>query len=179
MPDLGRVVVERSFDEATAFADVQRAEQAVAWCLEQHDVHFRRSYLSLDGRSMVCLYDAPDAESIRTTQRKGGLPFARIWAATELPGPSGETETPPGLSTVIVERDLPEGMTLDFVRAMMASPGSCFELHRAVLLTSHLSHDTRRMVCAFSAPDAEAVRRASTVAGHPFTRAWTATLHLP
>ncbi len=173
-----RVVVERSFDEAKAFDELQRAEDAVAWCLEQHDVHFRRSYLSLDGRSMVCLYDAPDAESVRVTQRKGGLPFTRIWPATELPA-SDRSVSPPGYSTVIVERDLPAGMTLEQIRAMVAARDPCFDLHRAELLVSHVSHDVHRMVCVFSAPDAESVRRANTQAKQPMSRAWTATVHGP
>lgn len=172
-----RVVVERAFDEAKLFDELQRAEDAVAWCLEQHEVKFTRSYLSLDGRSMVCLYDAPDAEAVRETQRRGGLPFTRAWTATELTGTGHAYAAPPGFSTVVVERELPAGVTLEQIRALVASPDACFHLHRATLLASHVARDARRMVCVYSAPDAESVRRANVQARQPVSRAWAATAH--
>ena len=29
---------------------------------------------------MLCLYEAPDAESVRQAQREAGVPFERAWA---------------------------------------------------------------------------------------------------
>lgn len=80
---------------------------------------------------------------------------------------------------MIVERDLPEEMTVARIRAMFADRDPCFELHRAELLTSFIARDARRTVCVFSAPDAEAVRRANAQARQPYVRAWTATMHEP
>ena len=74
------VVVERTFDEAVDLADIQAMEDAVSWCLEQHRVEFVRSLFSNDNKRMLCLYRAPDAESVRRTQEQGGLPFDSIWA---------------------------------------------------------------------------------------------------
>ena len=31
---------------------------------------------------MICLYEAPDAESVRHVQRQTGMPVQRIWAAS-------------------------------------------------------------------------------------------------
>ena len=73
------VVVERSFDDAVALADVQALEDAVSWCLEQYRVTFVRTVFSSDRKRMLCMYRAPDAESVRRTQVQGGLPFDRIW----------------------------------------------------------------------------------------------------
>ncbi len=75
------VVVERAFAEPVAFAAVQAQEDAGAWCLDQHGVRFLRSYFALDRRRMICLYAAPDAESVRTVQRQVGLPHERVWNA--------------------------------------------------------------------------------------------------
>lgn len=30
---------------------------------------------------MVCIYAAPDAESVRSAQRQAGMPFETVWAA--------------------------------------------------------------------------------------------------
>ena len=78
---MSRVIVERSLEDAPNFEAVQAMEDAVAWCLEEHRVQFIRSYFSKDRKTMVCEYEAPDAESVRVVQRTGNLPFERIWTA--------------------------------------------------------------------------------------------------
>ena len=75
------VIVERSFSEPLEFAQLQALEERFAWCLEQHDVRFLHTYLSKDGRRMVCVYQAPDAEAVRKSQRQAGLPFDQVWTA--------------------------------------------------------------------------------------------------
>jgi len=76
------IIVERAFDEPQRFEELQAIEERHAWCLEQYGVVFQRSYLSADGLRMVCLYEGPDAESVRQVNRQAGLPFERVWATT-------------------------------------------------------------------------------------------------
>lgn len=85
------VIVEREFPEPVTFDEVQEAENHNVWCLELHRVQFVRTYFSADRRRMICLYEAPDAESVRLAQEKAGLPFVRIWTTTvhELPEDTG------------------------------------------------------------------------------------------
>ena len=78
------VVVERSFDAPQAFERVHALEEAKAWCLEQHRVRWVRSYLSGDGRRMLCLYRAPDAESVRLAQREASLDFDVLWSCERI-----------------------------------------------------------------------------------------------
>ena len=73
------VVVERSFDQTADLEQIQALEDAVAWCLEEYRVQFVRTVFSSDHRRMLCLYRAPDAESVRRTQEQGNLPFDSIW----------------------------------------------------------------------------------------------------
>ncbi|WP_448207168.1 nickel-binding protein [Azospirillum sp. sgz302134] len=75
------VVVERSFAEPIGFDDVQAAEDRGAWCLSVNRVEFLASWLALDGRRMICLYDAPDADTVVRTNTRLGLPFDRVWSA--------------------------------------------------------------------------------------------------
>ena len=65
--------------------------QDASWCFEQHSVRLVRSVLSLDGRRMICLFQAPDAESVRVANRIAGLPFDRVWTASVIE-PSGGGE---------------------------------------------------------------------------------------
>lgn len=172
------IVVERSFDEKMDFESLQATETRASWCLERHNVRPVDSYVSLDGRSMVCLYTAPDAESVRETQRTGGLPFTRAWSCTLLTT-TGARAARAGLSTVVVEREISTEISEADLARMVGESGPCFETNGVELLTSHCSKDLKRVICIFAAPDAEAVRRANREAGAPFTRAWTATHHEP
>lgn len=74
------VLVTRSFDEPVRIEDVQALEDAGGGCLETHRVKFVRSFFSLDRKRMICLYQAPDAESVRSAQRQAGMPVDRVWA---------------------------------------------------------------------------------------------------
>jgi hypothetical protein len=97
-PNLGRfdadsanVMVRRAFAQAVALEDIQAREDAGAWCLAARQVKFVRSYFSLDRRRMLCLYRAPDAESVREAQRQAYMPVEDVWAFTALlPTASGQ-----------------------------------------------------------------------------------------
>lgn len=78
---MSRVIVERKLAEQADFDELQAQEDAVAWCLEQYRIKFVRSYFSKDRSRMICEYDAPDAEAVRTVQQTSGLPYERIWTA--------------------------------------------------------------------------------------------------
>jgi Nickel responsive protein SCO4226-like len=76
------VLVERRFDAPVALADIQAIEDAGASCLEMHQVSFLRTFFSADRKRMICLYRAPDAESVRIAQREAKMPVEDVWAFT-------------------------------------------------------------------------------------------------
>ena len=73
------VVVERSFEKAVELDELQAIEDAGADDPEMRRVRFLRALLSRDRRRMLCLYEAPDSESIRDAQREARLPFDTVW----------------------------------------------------------------------------------------------------
>lgn len=77
---MARVIVEREFAEPVSFEEMAEREKAGAWCLAQHHVEYVKTYLSKDRRRMICVYEAPDAESVRIAQTKANMPFTRVWA---------------------------------------------------------------------------------------------------
>lgn len=77
---LATVVVERRFEAPASMDELQAREDAASWCLEQHRVEFVRSFFSTDKKTMICLYRAPDAESVRLAQGQANMPFDSIWA---------------------------------------------------------------------------------------------------
>ena len=172
------VIVKRSFEEPVAMADLEARADAVAWCFQQHGVQVLRSYFAIDRRTMISLYRAPDAEAVRETQRRAGLPVTSIWTAVVI----GNVEVPavsPPRTMIIVEREFPDPVTMELVEQTLSREGHCFSIHRADLLASHLARDGGRMVCVFSAPDAESVRIANRQIGMPVANAWPATVHVP
>jgi hypothetical protein len=77
------VAIERSFEAPVAVEEIQAAEQN-GWCARAYDVTFTRTYVSNDRKRMICLYRAPDAESVRLAQRFMKLPVEAIWAFTAI-----------------------------------------------------------------------------------------------
>lgn len=73
------VLVQRTFAAPVALEDIQAIEDAGAWCLEAYHVKFLRTYFSVDRKSMICVYRAPDAEAVRAAQRRADMPLDHVW----------------------------------------------------------------------------------------------------
>lgn len=82
--DSANVLVRRAFAEPVSLAEIQAREDAGAWCLEVRHVKFVRTYFSADRKRMLCLYRAPDAESVREAQRYAGMPVEDVWGFAAL-----------------------------------------------------------------------------------------------
>ena len=76
-----RVIVERTYDAPMSEDEVRKAAQE-GGCSDLHRVFLRKSYLSPDGLRMLCVYEAPDAETVRQLQRSNGLPYDRVWTSS-------------------------------------------------------------------------------------------------
>ena len=74
------VMVERRFDDPVTVESLQAIEDAAAWCLQQYKVTFLRTFFSADQRRMLCLYEGPDAESVRLAQNEAKMPVERVWS---------------------------------------------------------------------------------------------------
>jgi hypothetical protein len=77
------VLIERTFDPPVAEDEIRKAKEE-GWCARAHRVTFMRTYVSDDRRRMICLYEAPDAESVRLAQRLMKMPVDAIWAFTAI-----------------------------------------------------------------------------------------------
>lgn len=174
------VMVERDFDSPVAFEDIQSIEDAGAWCLEAHHVTFLKTFFSSDRRRMLCLYEAPDAESVRLAERKAGVPFDRAWSCVPLvPAAARSSASHAPLVSVIVERRFDRPYDVDEVHDMVRSGAWCFDQHRTGYVESYLAQDGMCMACLFEAPDMESVRLANRTLQFPVSRLWRTTIHVP
>jgi hypothetical protein len=166
------VIVERSFAEPSELVCSQVV--GLEDCLRRHRVSARYTLVARDRRHMVCVYDAPDADSVRATQDESGLPYERLWSAEALAVPDAAHD--PRYEIVVVQRVLPEPISREAAQLAATDPHGCHRRNRCTLLASLISLDRRYLLCRFSAPDAESVRNANVQAAVPFVRAWGATV---
>jgi hypothetical protein len=168
------IVAERVFDDAVTAERLHAIAAQAQWCLEQNRTSAVRTYLSRDGRRMVCLFEAPDAEAVRRVNQQAQMPATRVWnAAIFGPAPAAAG----GASAVVlVERSFAAPVTFEEIAAREETGAWCLDANRVRALYSYLSSDRRRMLCLYDAPDAESVRRAQRQIGMPVDDVWGATV---
>ena len=174
---MGLIVLERSYDPPIDLGDVQAMSERSAWCMEQYRVRHVTSFLARHGRKLTCIFAAPDAEAIRSVLRQLDIASTRVWSATvHAPAdvPVGDALATPDSALVVVERRFTEPVELAALQALEDRGASCLEAHRVRFLRTYLSLDGLNMLCAYAAPDAEAVRAAQPGAGMPYDDAWAA-----
>ncbi len=168
------VIVEREIDSPADPEAMHRAEAAVRWCFEQYRVSYRYSFLGLDLCRCASVYEAPDVESLRTTQRSAGLPVARAWRATL----SGEPIEPAPGQILVVALHAPS-VTLEApaISARLTAAGPGLAGSGISPIVQAVACDGSRWLGVFAAPDVDAVGSACLALDLPAT-VWPASLRL-
>jgi hypothetical protein len=78
------VIAERVYAEPVDVVALEAALRTGHPCLDTYRVRHLRTYVSLDGKRLICEYEAPDAESVRAVSQRLRIPYERIWTATVL-----------------------------------------------------------------------------------------------
>ena len=99
------VIVERAPSEPFDLQAADANERAGHACLALHGVSFRYGFVADDLFQTFCLYEGPDAESVRYTQRAVGNAFVRAWKGELVGGPAT-----PGPAVMIEGRVHPESV---------------------------------------------------------------------
>lgn len=81
---MAKIVVERLFEEPVEFETIQKMEEESQWCLDLYNVTFLHTYFAADRKRMICVYEAPDAEAVRSANRQAGVPVESVWSADVL-----------------------------------------------------------------------------------------------
>ena len=82
---MASIIVEYSFEQP--ISDEQLAQMTARFdpCLEIRNGAWVRSSLSVDRTRMICEFEAPDAESVRSALRSAGISFERVWPTQVFP----------------------------------------------------------------------------------------------
>jgi hypothetical protein len=169
------ILLERAFDPGIDASAVARMAAAAAPVLTDHAVTWQRSFLSLDGRHLLCCFAAPSVGSARTALQRAGATPRRLWAATE----HLAAEPSPFPEGVAVERRFTRPVTVAEIQAREDAGAWCLDAHRVHFVRTFLSRDRRRMICLYHAPDAESVRAAQRQIGMPMSRLWACVAVAP
>ena len=79
------IVVERIYEEPLSDETAAELRRKAGPCFQLRNIQHRRMYLSKDRRRAICLYDAPDAATVRDAHEQEGFAYAKIWAAIDDP----------------------------------------------------------------------------------------------
>jgi hypothetical protein len=166
------VFLQRSFDPPLtedAFVAMVRDSES---CFGLYRVEWRESFLSADGRRLVCRLSAPDVESTRGAFRKSGSPEVVPWAGMVHDAPAADAPSADE-ANVIVERHFEEPVRMEEIQAIEDAGAWCLQAHDVRFARTFFSLDRRRMICLYRAPDAEAVRQAQRKAEMPVDDVWS------
>ena len=179
------VVLETDFKTPASPEVLHGVEKGTVWCMSVYGVELTLHYLSKDGLRLVCVFNAPDAESLRLSVRQAGIaPPRSMWSSTMHDPPGSKATDVPllaehGLNLSVVERNFDAPVDFSDIQSIEDEAASCLALHRVRFVRTYFSFDRRRMLCLYEAPDAESVRIANREARLPFERVWAAQIVLP
>ncbi len=172
---MATIVVEHSFPDGSDPEALLDAERRLA----SKDMQVLRLLSARDKRHMVSLFDAPSTTSVEQALSAAGVPFTDVWE-TRCLIPWLEDPTPPaGMSTIIVQRNFLEPMTVEQIRQSSRDGAECRKLYRADIVQSFLGIDGCHMCCYFQGPDADTVRRVEDNGPITYVRAWVANVFDP
>ena len=78
---MANVILERRFDPPLTDERFAELSQKLLPCLDRNGIDWIRSHLSLDRTRLICLFQAPDAEAVRSALRQARLEHERVWSA--------------------------------------------------------------------------------------------------
>ncbi len=175
------VIVEREFPEPELFEAIDAKGDKAAWCYQLYGIRYDGGYFAADSRSMICTYEAPDAESVRAVQRRFDMPVSRVWSATFHQATDLAAADADAVATtdVVVERSFESAIDIDALQSREHAGQWCLDLHRVRFGHTYLALDCKRMLCLYRAPDAESVRTAQRQLDMPVDRVWSAQRQEP
>ena len=170
---MNHIILERRFDPTLLPEDFRQMALEASGCMPLYQVKWHESLLALDGSRLLCRFEAPDAESVRQISRDPRTRSKIAWTGT-LHDTGRE-----GSANVVVARSFDEPTTVEALQAIEDASAWCLEQRQVTFLRTFFSADCRRMMCLYSAPDAESVREAQREARMPVEGVWACQHYTP
>ncbi|MBD1845763.1 DUF4242 domain-containing protein [Cyanobacteria bacterium FACHB-63] len=171
------VIVETVTEQPMTDAYLEEADQLALPCLEAHNVTWLHSLLSSDRHQMICIFDAPDAMSVRNSYAKLGLQKYAIWAGEIIQ--SEDIQPLPELAehSVIKVHD-PTSSETNWNEAQQKF-SQCCVAHGINWLRAYVSLDRTRTIYEFMTPDVESLRNIQHQVNLSCDGIWSGQLLIP
>jgi hypothetical protein len=78
---MAHIIVEYAFDPPLTEEEFDAMAERLEPCLESRSVRWVESFFARDRSRRICVFEAPDAESVRDAYRSAKVGFERAWAA--------------------------------------------------------------------------------------------------
>jgi hypothetical protein len=159
----------RPMDPPVQVGDLPGMVEFAAGCFDLHHVDWKHSFLSADGRRMLCWYQAPDAESARLALRELGSNLHAVWTGKV----TGEGAESPSISTanLLAELIVTAPLSADDVAARVAA----LEREGVTVVRGILSSRGTQWLGLLKAHDEQAARSALQRAGLSAELVWSCT----
>ena len=79
------VVMEYVHDAPLSDGALKEFVKELRTCLEVREIAWQRAYVSLDRKTLICVYEARDASLVQRVHAMVGVPFARCHAMKVVP----------------------------------------------------------------------------------------------
>jgi len=76
---MSTVILERAFDPPLTDALFNEMNGRLGPCLERSNIKWIRSHRSLDRTRLLCVFEAPDADTVRDALRQARVAHERVW----------------------------------------------------------------------------------------------------
>jgi len=77
---MSTVVMERLYDAPRSGDQIDEMNKAIGPCLEVNGVQHIQTIASADRTRFICIFEAPDAQTVRRAIDSSGVTYERIWA---------------------------------------------------------------------------------------------------
>jgi hypothetical protein len=170
------IIVETIADQPITTEAIKEADERAMPCLEARNVSWRYSLLASDRQRMICTFDAPDADSVRDSYRRAGLPSRPIWAGDLI-----QPDAAPQLNSTtryVIEAVYPALSEADWneISHKLLHYGA---EHKVEWLQSYLSRDRTKVIHELSASDTSLIQELSHTSGILCDRIWSAEVLKP
>jgi cation diffusion facilitator CzcD-associated flavoprotein CzcO len=140
-------------------------------CAELYRVEWLRSYLTMDGRRMLCWYQAPDAEAVRFVLRQQGSTEVAVWPA-EVTGAAGVEPLEADREGIAVEFDFDIQLGTEAISAATRAVSAALEAHSLAVDRTFASRHRERFVCVVRTTDESLVNACLLEAALTPARIW-------
>ena len=142
------IMLIRRFAAPVGADYLHQASTELAWCRSLYGVTPDLHFIARDGLRCACIFNAPDAEAVRSVIRAGKRSEPEdVWACTVHPGADDDGRRDPSHPThalVLVERTFEQPVVFEEFFALGQQNIACFESHDVSFARSYFSADRRR-----------------------------------